>query len=123
MGSLFVIVFSSVPSFVGNINASSTVFTLLLINKLEIVLIKSLKRLPYNLIPFVLSMFTLINALDSFDFFKNIIYFTSITCNNNISIRMIHLSFIIGDAIPCTVSRNTENLFTAVLFYNSKGGF
>ena len=43
-----------------------------IIKKNNSYLLNPIKRIPYNLIPFVLSMFTLINALDSFDFFKNI---------------------------------------------------
>lgn len=35
-------------------------------------LTNTIKRLPYNLIPFILSMFTIIMALDSFDIFSNI---------------------------------------------------
>lgn len=35
-------------------------------------LTNTLVRLPYNLIPFILSMFTIIMALDSFDIFNNI---------------------------------------------------
>ena len=67
----------------------------------ESYLLNPIKRIPYNLVPFVLSMFTLINALDSFGFFKNItlllhdntflyLLTSTITCNivNNIPMTL-----------------------------------
>ena len=47
-----------------------TIYSLIKKNKKYV--LKPVKRIPYNLIPFILAMFTLINALDSFNFFDNI---------------------------------------------------
>ena len=84
-----------------------------LIKKNHQYLINPLKRIPYNLIPFILSMFTLINALDSFDFFKNLTYLlkdnsllyllsSTLTCNivNNIPMTLAYGSIL----------ENTQNI-------------
>lgn len=81
-----------------------------IINKNKECLLTPLKRIPYNLIPFVLSMFTLICALDSLNVFvkihdllsnNSILYLISSTlmCNivNNIPMTLAYGS-IIGNA-------------------------
>ena len=66
------------------------------IKKDKIYIVKPLKRIPYNLIPFILAMFTLINALDSFNFFDNI---ASLLHDNQIA-------YLISSTLTCNVVNN-----------------
>ncbi len=59
-------------------------------------LLKPIKRIPYNLIPFILSMFTLINALDSYDIFNK---FTTLLHNNT-------LLYLLSSTITCNIVNN-----------------
>ena len=61
-----------VVSFIFGVSLLSILICYSIVKKDENYLLNPVKRIPYNLVPFVLSMFTLINALDSFGFFKNI---------------------------------------------------
>ncbi len=71
----------------------------------------SIRRVPYSLIPFVLSMFVIIMALDSFDIFKNIsTFFTSITNPKTESILYLTSS---------TISSNLINNIPMTLAYGS----
>ena len=67
-----------------------------LINKNKEYLINPLKRIPYNLIPFILSMFTLINALDSFNVFNK---FNSVLNDNS-------LLYLLSSTLSCNVVNN-----------------
>ena len=67
-----------------------------LIKKEKKYIVKPLKRIPYNLIPFILAMFTLINALDSFNFFVNI---ASLLHDNQIA-------YLISSTLTCNVVNN-----------------
>ena len=71
-------------------------FAYSLIKKDKIYIVKPLKRIPYNLIPFILAMFTLINALDSFNFFDNI---ASLLHDNQIA-------YLISSTLTCNVVNN-----------------
>ena len=67
-----------------------------LIKKNKEYLINPLKRIPYNLIPFILSMFTLINALDSFNVFNK---FNSVLNDNS-------LLYLLSSTLSCNVVNN-----------------
>ena len=67
-----------------------------LIKKNKKYLLKPIKRIPYNLIPFVLSMFTIINALDSFDIFSK---FTVLLNNNS-------LGYLLSSTLTCNIVNN-----------------
>ncbi len=76
-------------------------------------IITPLKRLPYNLIPFILAMFTLISALDSF----NVFYYFNYYLHDNSFLYLISstLSCNVINNIPMTlmygsILENTNNL-------------
>lgn len=71
-------------------------FAYSLIKKDKIYIVKPLQRIPYNLIPFILAMFTLINALDSFNFFDSI---ASLLHDNQIA-------YLISSTLTCNVVNN-----------------
>ena len=96
--------------------ASSLLIILIIysiIKKDDSYLLNPVKRIPYNLIPFVLSMFTLINALDSFDFFKNI----TLMLHDNSFLYLLTSTLLcnIVNNIPMTLAfgsilENTQNI-------------
>ena len=96
--------------------ASSLLIILIIysiIKKDDSFLLNPVKRIPYNLIPFVLSMFTLINALDSFDFFKNI----TLMLHDNSFLYLLTSTLLcnIVNNIPMTLAfgsilENTQNI-------------
>jgi arsenical pump membrane protein len=65
-------------------------------------LTNTLRRLPYNLIPFILSMFTIIMALDSYDIFLNI-YNLLNKINNSYLQKLIYL---LASTLSCNVINN-----------------
>ncbi len=67
-----------------------------LIKKNKSYLITPFKRIPYNLIPFILSMFTLISALDYYNFFAKI----AILLHNN------PLFYLISATLSCNIVNN-----------------
>ena len=71
-----------------------TIYSLIKKNKKYV--LKPVKRIPYNLIPFILAMFTLINALDSFNFFDNI---ASLLHDNQIT-------YLITSTLTCNIVNN-----------------
>ena len=102
-----------VVSFIFGVSLLSILICYSIVKKDENYLLNPVKRIPYNLVPFVLSMFTLINALDSFGFFKNItvllqdnsflyLLTSTITCNivNNIPMTLAYGSIL----------ENTQNI-------------
>lgn len=65
-------------------------------------LTNTIKRLPYNLIPFILSMFTIIMALDSYDIFLNIFNLLENIENDYLK----KLSYLIASTLSCNVINN-----------------
>lgn len=65
-------------------------------------LLSTIKRVPYSLIPFILSMFTIIMALDSFNIFD---YFYNII--NSINIEYLQkLTYLISSVLTCNIINN-----------------
>jgi arsenical pump membrane protein len=65
-------------------------------------LTNTIKRLPYNLIPFILSMFTIIMALDSFDIFINIFNLLENIENNYLQ----KFAYLIASTLSCNILNN-----------------
>ena len=65
-------------------------------------LTNTIKRLPYNLIPFILSMFTIIMALDSFNIFYNIFNLLE-QVNNPYIQKMVYL---LASTLSCNIINN-----------------
>ena len=65
-------------------------------------IMSTIKRVPYSLIPFILSMFTIIMALDSFNIFDYIY-----NCINNINIAYLQkLTYLISSVLACNIINN-----------------
>ena len=62
----------------------------------------TVKRLPYNLIPFILSMFTIIMALDSYNIFSYV-YNLMDSINNDILQR---ITYLVSSTISCNILNN-----------------
>ena len=73
-----------------------------LIKKNHLYITRPIKRLPYTLIPFILSMFVIIMALDSFDIFKNIHDLLENIPNENIK----EIVYLISSTISCNLVNN-----------------
>ena len=69
-------------------------------NKLYITL--PLRRLPYPLIPFILSMFVIIMALDSFGIFGNVFNLFDLIKNENLK----EIVYLISSTISCNLVNN-----------------
>lgn len=61
-----------------------------------------LKRIPYNLIPFILSMFTIIMALDSFEFFKEIYELLNVFSNG----KYLSIVYLVASTLFCNIVNN-----------------
>ncbi len=89
--------------------ATSSAFILLIIlliysigNRNNSYILKPVKRVPYSLIPFILSMFVIIMAIDSFNIFSNLSLL--IERINNIKVR--ELVYLYSSTLTCNLTNN-----------------
>lgn len=95
-------------AFVAAISLLIVLLTYAIIKKEKEYILNPIKRIPYSLIPFILSMYVLIMALDSYDIFSNISL--AIEKINNTKIK--ELIYLYSSTLSCNLINNIPMTIT-----------